>query len=109
CSDPVTLATVTADAAGNYATTVRVPSDTAAGSHTVVVSAPGGASRARATLTVAASSASGSASSGDSGGRGAASGALSLTGVEIVRMVLLGALALALGTLLVGAAGRRRW
>jgi hypothetical protein len=40
CSGPTSLGTVTADNAGNFAATVTIPSDTAVGQHSIVVTGP---------------------------------------------------------------------
>jgi len=53
-SDPVTLGTTTADAAGAFRVVVTIPIGTPAGVHTVVVTGPGGVPQAQAALTVTA-------------------------------------------------------
>jgi hypothetical protein len=53
-SDPVTLATTTADAAGAFRVVVTIPVGTPAGVHALVVSGPGGLPRAQTALTVTA-------------------------------------------------------
>ena len=61
-SDPVLLATTTANALGGYQVTVTIPADTPLGTHTVVVSTTTGTTQAQATLTVTAESGSASGS-----------------------------------------------
>lgn len=53
-SDPVLLATVAADGAGTFTESVRIPADTAAGAHRIVVTSTSGVT-ADAALSVAAS------------------------------------------------------
>jgi hypothetical protein len=108
CSDPVTLATITADSSGNYNQTVRIPSDTAAGVHTVMVSAPSGSPMATATITVnAATDTTTTTTAAPSGSSGGGGGGLAFTGAEIIRTILGGACLLLIGLLLVAAARRR--
>jgi hypothetical protein len=51
-SDPVSLGTVTANGAGQFSTTVTIPSNATAGTHTITASGPGASG---GTLTISAS------------------------------------------------------
>ncbi len=106
CSTPVKLTTVSSDPAGDVKATVTIPSGTAVGSHTVVISNASLSRIATATLTVAAASDGGGGGGTTGSGTG---GALSRTGADSARMVWFAGLALLLGVCLLRASRIRRW
>jgi hypothetical protein len=113
-SFPATVGTTTADPSGNFSTTVTIPSDTPLGNHTITATGNTSGTTASAGILVATSSTSGAggASSGSSGGvasTGSSSGgSLAFTGADLAATAGVGAIALALGGMLVFAGRRRR-
>jgi LPXTG-motif cell wall-anchored protein len=100
-SDPVTVATVTADAAGHFSTPVRIPSNATLGGHTITSTGPaaaGGTLTLSASLTVVAP---GAAAQGRAG-------ALAFTGSsDTMPLLWIGFAALVAGATLVVGAKRR--
>jgi len=116
CSTPVFLGKTTADASGNFLVAVTIPTGTAPGTHTIVISNAGRSRIATAGITVVA----GGGGGGNGGGTTTTGGgnALARTGAEFARMGWLAGLTLLLGLWLVRAARferyaapwtRRRW
>ncbi|MDQ1358093.1 MAG: hypothetical protein QOG44_2466, partial [Acidimicrobiaceae bacterium] len=99
-SDPVLLATTTANALGGYQATVTIPAGTAPGTHTVVVSTTTGTTQAQTTLTVTA--ASGSATPAPT-----EPGALSFTGADVRGPSAAALILLVLGFVTLAASRRR--
>jgi hypothetical protein len=101
-SDPVHLATVTADADGQFSTPVTIPGDAAPGAHSVVATgqgASGSTPTIRAGLTVM---------SGTAGARAeGAAGALPFTGSDSLPLVWIALALLTVGTTFVLAVRRR--
>lgn len=96
-STPVTLGTTTSDANGNFSTSVSIPSDTAPGNHTIVATDPDGDTASTAILVA-----------GSVGPTVAASSGLAFTGADISAVSAIGAIALALGGMLILTSRRRR-
>ncbi len=100
-SDPVNLGTVTANGAGQFSTTVTIPSNATAGTHTITSSGPGASG---GTLVL-------SASLTVTGARAAAAGApgqLAFTGsTDTAPLLWIALVALVLGAALVVGARRR--
>jgi 5'-nucleotidase len=96
-STPVTLGTTTASATGSFSTTVTIPSNTDPGTHQIVATGTTGDS-ASTTIIVA----------GAVVGTAATSPPLAFTGADIAAVSTVGAIALALGGLLLLANRRRR-
>lgn len=94
-SEPVLLARVTADGTGRVSATVTIPAGTPTGQHTLALL--GGSATKVATVTVTASSTPSTSGGG-----------IPRTGAEALEVLQAGALALAVGTVLVVAARRRR-
>lgn len=100
-SDPVTLGTVTANANGSFTDEVTVPSDTPPGDHTIIASDTyGDTASTEIVVTAAVTGANSTTSSGGSG--------LAFTGADIAALTSVGAVALALGGMLVLATRKRR-
>jgi hypothetical protein len=107
---PATVGTTTADPSGNFSTTVTIPADTPLGSHTITATGNTSGTTASAGILVSTSTASGTAS-GSSGGvasTGSSGGSLAFTGADLAATAGVGAIALALGGMLVFAGRRRR-
>jgi len=94
-STPVTLGTTAADGTGAFSATVTIPSGTAPGGHTIVVTGASGDSASTAITLVGSIATSG------------ATPALAFTGADLAAVSAVGAVALALGGMLV-LTGRRR-
>ncbi len=124
CTTPVSLGTITVDSGGGFSAKVTIPSGTAAGAHTIVVSNTARSKVVLVSLTVTSASNGGGGGSGRNGGGTTVTGttgggnALARTGAEFARMGWLAGLALLLGIWLVRAARferyaapwtRRRW
>ena len=93
-SDPVSLGTTQADATGTVRATVRIPANTTAGQHTIVITGPGatgGTNQASATITVTGTS-----------------GQIAVTGSNAEKLGVLGAAAAALGAVVHWADRRSR-
>jgi hypothetical protein len=99
-SDPVLLATATANALGAYQVTVTIPVSTAIGTHTVVVSSTSGTTKAQTTLTVTAPATATTATTRP--------GALSFTGADIRGSSALALVFLVLGLVTLTMTRRRR-
>lgn len=106
-STPVELTGIGADDTGAFRATVRIPTGTAVGAHTIVAS--DGTSEARAPLDVLSSGAT-NPSGGDSMPDGAASGSggpLAMTGGEVSAWLVLAAIAALAGGALLRVRARR--
>lgn len=95
-STPVTLGTTTAGSSGSFSMVVTIPSDTVPGAHTLIATDPDGDSASTAivvtgTVTVATTSSG-----------------LAFTGADIAALSGVGALAMALGGMLILTGRRRR-
>jgi hypothetical protein len=102
-SDPVYLATATADANGQFSTPVTIPANATPGSHSVVATgqgAGGSAPTIRAGLMIMSGTA-------DAGARGEAAGALAFTGSDSLPLVGIALALLTVGTAFVLAVRRR--
>lgn len=95
-STPVTLATTTADPSGSFSVTVTIPSNTTPGTHTILATGATGDSSST-TLVVSGSVTSATVTSG-----------LAFTGADIAAMAGFGAIALAIGGMLILTTRRRR-
>jgi hypothetical protein len=95
-STPVTLATTTADPTGSFSVSVTIPSDTVPGAHEIIASDTSGDS-ASTDLTVTGTVPTATASP-----------ALAFTGADIAALSGVGAIALALGGMLILTGRRRR-
>jgi hypothetical protein len=95
-SAPVTLAVATADPTGAFSVNVTIPSDTVPGTHVIVATDPDGDS-ASTDLVVTGTAVS-----------VAASPSLPFTGADIAALTGVGAIALALGGMLILTSRRRR-
>jgi hypothetical protein len=104
-STPVTLGSTTADPQGAFTTTVTIPADTTPGNHTIV--ATGLTSGITASFAIVVTGASTTGAVTPSAGT-PSSGSLAFTGADIAAMAGVGAIALALGGMLVFAGRRRR-
>ena len=102
-STPVTLGTTPADSQGAFSTSVIIPADTTPGNHTIV--GTGNTSGSTATTSIVVTSATTTGGTSNSGSSG---GGLAFTGAHIAAMAGVGAIALALGGMLVFAGRRRR-
>lgn len=96
-STPVTLGTTTADASGSFSTNVTIPSDTPPGAHKLIATGSSGDSSTTA-LTVTGGTATVAVATPD----------LPFTGADIAAVSGVGAIALALGGVLLLAGRRRR-
>lgn len=96
-STPVTLATTTANGSGSFSVTVTIPSDTAPGTHTILATGATGDSASTIIVVTGAISPPATVTSG-----------LAFTGADIAAVSGVGAIALALGGMLVLASRRRR-
>lgn len=94
-SNPVVLTTTTADATGAFSVNVTIPSDTTPGTHQIIASDPNGDS-VTTTLVVTGTVPV------------AASSGLAFTGADIAALGGVGAVALALGGMLILTGRRRR-
>jgi hypothetical protein len=102
-STPVTLGTTPADSQGSFSTTVTIPADTTPGNHTIIATGnTSGSTASTSIVVVSATTSGGTSTSGSSGG------GLAFTGAHIAAMAGVGAIALALGGMLVFAGRRRR-
>jgi len=102
-STPVTLGTTTADSQGSFSTTVTIPADTTPSNHTIIATGnTSGSTSSTSIVVVSATTSGGTSNSGSSGG------GLAFTGAHIAAMAGVGAIALALGGMLVFAGRRRR-
>jgi hypothetical protein len=101
-SDPVHLATVTADADGQFSTPVTIPGDAAPGSHSVVATGQG-SSGSRPTIRAGLMIMSGAAGAREGG----AAGALAFTGSDSLPLVWIALALLTVGTAFVLAVRRR--
>jgi hypothetical protein len=99
-SNPVLLATTTANALGDYQVTVTIPATTTPGTHTVVVSTTTGTIQARTTLTVTSPSSATTAST--------IPGALSFTGADVRGSSTVALILLVLGLVTLAGTRRRR-
>jgi hypothetical protein len=98
-STPVTLGTTTADPSGSFSANVTIPSDTPAGAHTVIATgSTGDSSTTDLTVTGATPSVAVAVATPD----------LPFTGADIAAVSSVGAIALALGGMLLLAGRRRR-
>jgi hypothetical protein len=95
-STPVTLATTTATATGTFSVTVTIPSDTVPGAHTIVATGSTGDSATTA-ITVASTVPV-----------AVTTPTLPFTGADIAALASVGAIALALGGMLILTGRRRR-
>ena len=103
-STPVTLGTAPADSQGAFSTSVIIPADTTPGNHTIVGTGnTSGLTATTSIVVVSATTTGGTSTGGSSGG-----GSLAFTGADIAAMAGVGAIALALGGMLVFAGRRRR-
>jgi len=102
-STPVTLGTTTADPQGSFSTTVTIPANTTPGNHTIVATGNTSGRTASTSIVVTSATTTGGTSTGGSSG-----GGLAFTGAHIAAMAGVGAIALALGGMLVFAGRRRR-
>jgi len=115
CSSPVSLGRVTADASGAVSSTVTIPSGTALGAHTIVVSNASLSRVARVSITVVAATGGGGTGGGGTGGGGGGTGTggggrpLARTGADVARFGWLAGLMLLLGLWLVRAARYERY
>jgi hypothetical protein len=112
-SDPVTLATLTADATGLVDGNVTIPAATAVGAHTLELAGTGstGSPKSVSTpLTVTAASSGGGTGGTSTGGDPVtvSQGALSRTGFNLQPFAYLASLSLVVGGLLIIAGRRRR-
>lgn len=98
-SAPVTLATTTDGASGSFSVTVTIPTDIAPGTHTIIATDASGDS-ASTTLVVTGPTPSPATATATSG--------LAFTGADIAALSGVGALALALGGMLLIVSRRRR-
>lgn len=96
-STPVILGTTTATGSGTFSVTVTIPSDTTPGTHTILASGTTGDS---ATTTIVVTGLVSSTATVTSG--------LAFTGADIAAVSAVGAIALALGGMLVLSGRRRR-
>jgi len=96
-STPVDLGTTTADSSGDFSTVVNIPAGTSAGTHSIVATGETSGTVATTTFTVTAATTSTPSSTG-----------LPITGADIAALVGVGAVAVALGGLLVLTSRRRR-
>jgi hypothetical protein len=96
-SNPVTLGTTTSDGNGSFSTSVSIPSGTEPGSHAIVATDPDGDSASTAILVSATTGPTIAASSG-----------LAFTGADIAALSAIGAVALAVGGMLILTGRRRR-
>jgi tripartite-type tricarboxylate transporter receptor subunit TctC len=103
-STPVTLGASMANSQGAFTTTVTIPANTTPGNHTIV--ATGNTSGATASFAIVVTGAS--ATGGSTTGGASSGGSLAFTGADIAAMAGIGAIALALGGMLVFAGRRRR-
>lgn len=101
-STPVALGSTTADPTGSFTVSETVPAGTPVGSHTIVAVGATSGTTATFAFTVAAASAS-SVTPAPSG-----SGGLAFTGADVTALAGVGAIALALGGLLILTSRRRR-
>jgi hypothetical protein len=103
-STPVTIGSTTADPSGAFTTTVTIPANTTPGNHTIVATGlTSGTTASFAIVVTGASTAGVSTTAGTP-----SSGSLAFTGADIAAMAGVGAIALALGGMLVFAGRRRR-
>jgi len=100
-STPVTLGTTTADSTGSFSDPVTIPAGTALGAHTIVGTGATGDSAATAITVVAAVTPVAVITPTSTSG-------LPFTGADIATMSGVGAIALALGGLLILTGRRRR-
>jgi hypothetical protein len=96
-STPVTLATTTASGNGTFSVTVTIPSDTTPGTHTILAAGASGDSSSTTIFVTGAISPPATVTSG-----------LAFTGADIAAVSGVGAIALALGGMLVLTSRRRR-
>lgn len=96
-STPVTLGTTSASASGTFSVTVTIPSDTTPGTHTILASGATGDSASTTIVVTGAISPPATVTSG-----------LPFTGADIAAVSGVGAIALALGGMLVLTGRRRR-
>jgi hypothetical protein len=113
-STPVTVGTTSVDSGGTFSTSVTIPASTPLGNHTIVATGTTG-DTASTSIVVVSTTASGlatggTATGGTAGGTSGSSsgGSLAFTGADIAAMAGVGAIALALGGMLVFAGRRRR-
>jgi hypothetical protein len=109
-STPVTLGTTSVDSTGAFSTSVTIPVSTPLGNHTIVATGGTSGSTASTSIVVVAATTTGASTGGASGGASGSSsgGSLAFTGTDIAAMAGVGAIALALGGMLVFAGRRRR-
>jgi hypothetical protein len=109
-SFPATLGTTTADPSGNFSTPATIPSDTPVGSHTITATGNTSGSTASTGILIATSTTSGTGTTtgGSTTGGSSSSGSLAFTGADLAATAGVGAIALALGGMLVFAGRRRR-
>jgi LPXTG-motif cell wall-anchored protein len=102
-SNPVDLGSESVASDGTFATTITIPSETAAGTHTIEVSGTEGGAAVTKTvqLTVVSASGSQSTTGGTSNSSGSGGGSLPRTGGSPIPLVLIGVALLAGGGVLV--------
>lgn len=106
-STPVTLGTSgPTDASGSFSLAVTIPAGTPVGAHTIVGTGNSIGDSASTAITVVSASAGTAASV--SGNSGTSGGSLAFTGSDIAATAGVGAIAIALGGMLVMAGRRRR-
>jgi hypothetical protein len=98
-SSPVTLAVTTADPTGAFSVGVTIPSDTTPGTHAIIATDPSGDSASTTLVVTGSAAAVGSA---------AASPSLPFTGADVAALSGVGAIAMALGGMLILTGRRRR-
>lgn len=96
-SSPVTLATTTASASGTFSVTVTIPSTAAPGTHTILATGTTGDSASTTLIVTGTGASTATVTSG-----------LAFTGADIAAVSGVGALALALGGMLILTSRRRR-
>jgi hypothetical protein len=97
-SSPVTLAVTTADPTGAFSVVVTIPSDTTPGTHTILATDPNGDSASTLLVVTGTAVAVGTA----------ATPSLPFTGADIAALSGVGAIAMALGGMLILTSRRRR-
>jgi hypothetical protein len=105
-STPVTLGTTTADPTGAFSTSVTIPASTPVGNHTIVATGNTSGTTASTGIVVGTASTTGAGTGTSSGS--SSGGSLAFTGADLAAMAGVGAIALALGGMLVFAGRRRR-
>lgn len=103
-SDPVTLASITANATGGFSATVTIPTTTTAGSHTIEVSGANnnnGIHRLSFPITVTGASVTASPQSAGGGGGGGSTASLPNTGVSIFVFLAIAAVLILVGVELI--------